>query len=128
MGRIITKVTVANALHPEKSMYFDALVDTGASLLVLPKVWKERLGEFVATRNVKVETADQRAIDGEICGPVSIQIEGFDQIFNEVAFLDMEPSNGGYEPLVGYIVLEQSRVAVDMVGHRLVQTKYMDLK
>ena len=42
--------------------------------------------------------------------------------------LDMQPENGGYEPLLGYIVLEQSQVAVDMVGHRLVRVKHADLK
>jgi hypothetical protein len=40
----------------------------------------------------------------------------------------MQPQDGGYEPLVGYIVLEQSRAAVDMVGHRLVPVKHFDLK
>jgi len=33
-----------------------------------------------------------------------------------------------YEPLAGYIALEQSMAAVDMVGHRLVPVKHMDLK
>ncbi len=33
-----------------------------------------------------------------------------------------------YEPLIGYIVLEQSRAAVDMIGHRLLHVKKMDLK
>jgi len=40
----------------------------------------------------------------------------------------MEPLEGGYEPLLGYLILEQSQVAVDMVGHRLVPVKYIDLK
>ena len=40
----------------------------------------------------------------------------------------MEPSDGIYEPLVGYIVLEQSQAAVDMLGHRLVHVKKVDLK
>jgi len=31
---------------------------------------------------VKLETADQRIIDGEICGPIEVQIEGFDPVFN----------------------------------------------
>ena len=39
----------------------------------------------------------------------------------------MEPRNG-FEPLLGYIVLEQSQAAVDMLGHRLVKVKYLDLK
>ena len=40
----------------------------------------------------------------------------------------MEPVDGFYEPLVGYIVLEQSQAAVDMLGHRLVHIKRLDLK
>ena len=38
------------------------------------------------------------------------------------------PTDGVYEPLIGYIVLGQSQAAVDLVGHRLIHTKRMDLK
>ncbi|HEY3037835.1 MAG TPA: hypothetical protein VGJ66_03810 [Pyrinomonadaceae bacterium] len=40
----------------------------------------------------------------------------------------MKPTDGEYEPLIGYIVLEQSLAAVDMLGYRLVNIKHMDLK
>jgi hypothetical protein len=40
----------------------------------------------------------------------------------------MKPENGIYEPLLGYIVLEQCQAGVDMLGHRLVHIKRMDLK
>ena len=40
----------------------------------------------------------------------------------------MEPENGTYEPLIGYIILEQSQAAVDMMGHRLIHVKRMDMK
>jgi hypothetical protein len=40
----------------------------------------------------------------------------------------MQPEDGQYEPLLGYIVLEQSQAAVDMVGRRLVHVKRLDLK
>jgi hypothetical protein len=43
-------------------------------------------------------------------------------------FLDREPQDGVYEPLIGYIVLEQSQAAVDILGHRLVHVKRTDLK
>jgi hypothetical protein len=49
-------------------------------------------------------------------------------IFNEVAFVEMKPADGEYEPLIGYIVLEQSQAAVDMLGHGLVPIKHMALK
>ena len=128
MSRIVAQVWITNVLDPDCQIRCDILVDTGTSGLALPKVWKERLGKFSVTRVVEMETADQRVISGEVCGPVMIQIEGFDPIFNEVVFIDMEPTNGRYEPLLGYIILEQSRAAIDMVGHRLVQVKHMDLK
>lgn len=41
----------------------------------------------------------------------------------------MEPAEDGfYEPLIGYIILEQLQVAVDMLRHRLLHVKRMDLK
>jgi hypothetical protein len=55
-------------------------------------------------------------------------MEGFRPIYNEVAFVEMKPANGEFEPLIGYIVLEQSLARVDMLGHRLIPIKYMDLK
>jgi len=47
---------------------------------------------------------------------------------NEVLFVDMEPENGDYEPLIGYVILEQSQAAVDTLSHRLIPVKRMDLK
>lgn len=128
MGRIVTSVRIDNALELDKGLRCDALVDTGASMMVLPKAWKDRFGTFVAERSVELETATQSRVHGEVCGPVRIEIEGFDAIFNAVLFLDMQPADGLYEPLVGYIVLEQCQSAVDMVGHRLLHVKTMDLK
>lgn len=128
MGRIVASVVVANALDPTKQLRFDALVDTGAWGLILPSAWKERLGSLSAVRAVELETAEQPLVTGEVGGPVSIQIEGFDRIFSEVAFIDMHPEDGSYEPLIGYTVLQQSRAAVDMVGHRLIAARHWDLK
>lgn len=128
MSRIITSVTISNVNDSSKSIRCDALVDTGASYLVLPKVWKERLGALNSLEEVEFETANQSTIRGEMCVPVQIQLEGFRPIYNEVAFVDMEPEDGVYEPLVGYIVLEQSQAAVDVLGHRLIHVKRMDLK
>ena len=67
-------------------------------------------------------------IQGEVYGPVKIQIEGFHSVHSDVLFIDMEPADGKFEPLVGYIPLEQSGAAVDMLGHRLLHIKHFDLK
>ncbi len=96
--------------------------------MVLPAAWKDRLGDLEPTRIIELETGTQGKLKGEVCGPVRIQIEGFRPIFNEVAFVEMKPADGQYEPLIGYIVLEQSQAAVDILGHRLVPIKHMDLK
>ncbi len=128
MGRIMVSVQVQSVSAPEHAVRCDALVDTGASHLVLPSVWRERLGALDELETVEVETADQRAIQGVVCGPVRIQIEGFRPIYSEVLFVEMAPAHGVYEPLVGYIVLEQCQAAVDMLGHRLIRTRRLDLK
>lgn len=128
VGRIVASVTIENAADVSEVLRCEALVDTGASLMVLPSAWKERLGHLEASSQVDVETATQETITAEVCGPVRIQIEGFRPIFNEVAFVEMSPADGKYEPLIGYIVLEQSLAGVDMIGHRLVPIKHMDLK
>ena len=96
--------------------------------MVLPSAWKDRLGKLGAVTKIEVETATQETVTAEVCGPVRIQIEGFRPIFNEVAFVDMKPDRGEYEPLIGYIVLEQSLAGVDMISHRLVHLKQFDLK
>ena len=79
-------------------------------------------------RSVELETATQEIVTGDVYGPVRIQIEGFQPIFSEVLFVEMKPADGAYEPLIGYIILEQSQAGVDMLGHRLVPIKHMDLK
>lgn len=128
MGRIIASVKIENLADPEARIRCDALVDTGASYMVLPSAWRERLGDLEEMATVTVETATQATVEGTICGPVRIQIEGFRPIYNEVMFVDMEPADGDYEPLIGYVILEQSQAAVDMLGHRLIQVRRMDLK
>jgi len=80
------------------------------------------------SRAVEAGMADHRVVQGERCGPVRIRIDAFDAIAGEVLFLEMAPEDGRYEPLIGYITLEQSRLVVDMVGHRLVRLPHVDLK
>jgi len=128
MGRIISSVQIENLGDPQARIRCDALVDTGTSYMVLPSAWRDRLGDLEEIALVQLETSTQETVQGMICGPVRIKIEGFRPIYNEVLFLDMKPENGNYEPLIGYVILEQSQAAVDMLGHRLVPVKRMDLK
>ncbi len=115
---------------PDKSIQCGMLVDTGAGALILPAAWKERLGEFRRSETVELQLANGEILRGEACWPVEIEIEGFRPVANEVVFLDMdeEDDDGSHEPLLGYVILEQAQAAVDMLGHRLVPVRYIDMK
>lgn len=128
MGRIVVQVRVTTVADAAESVLFDALVDTGASFLVLPRAWRGRFVHLPRLYDVEMETGDQRSVTAEICGPARIEIEGFRPVHGDIAFIDMSPADGEYEPLLGYLPLEQAGIAVDMLGHRLVQAKRMDLK
>lgn len=128
MGRIVVTIDIKNITESGRTMKLDALVDTDTSYLTLPHAWKELFGKFSSEDTIELQNATQKVVKGLVCGPVKIKIEGFRSIYNEVLFIDMEPENGEYEPLLGYIALEQCGAAVDMIGHRLLPVKYMDVK
>ena len=126
MGRIIAQTRVTNLLDESKSVQCGMLVDTGAGALILPAAWKERLGEFPRTETVELLLANGEVVRGEACAPVEIEIEGFRPVVNEAVFVEAENENG--EPLLGYVILEQAQAAVDVLGHRLVPVRYIDMK
>lgn len=128
MGRIISQVVLENALDLEKRIEFSAMVDTGATYLSLPGAWRDKLGDFDKDEPTEIELADGSIQTAQLCGPVRITIDDFTPIYHEVLFLPTIDSNHRPEPLLGYIPLEACRVAVDMLGHRLVPVKYADLK
>ena len=138
MGRIVVQTKVTNLFEEDKFIRCGMLVDTGAGALILPMAWKERLGKFKRTEAVEHQLANQEVLRGEACWPVEIReacwpveirIDGFRPVANEVVFVDMgSKDEGEYEPLLGYVILEQAQAAVDMLGHRLVPVKYIDMK
>ena len=131
MGRIITSVTIENrdGPSPAPAMRVDALVDTGASHMVLPLAWKEKFGVFSSELEDDVQTASQKMETAAICGPAQVTVDGFRNTQTEVVFLNMRPgADGEYLPLVGYTVLELSKIAVDMVGHRLILGRHFEVR
>jgi len=129
MGRIVAQLKLTNFTDPGKALSLSGLVDTGAAYITLPKAWQAALGEMEQLAEIDVEMADQSTKKGCLCGPVRAKLGEFRPIMAEVLFLDMEPDEDGeYEPLIGYIALEQASAAVDMLGHRLVHVKRVDLK
>ena len=129
MGRIIAQTKITNLFDEDKFIQCGMFVDTGAGALILPSAWKERLGEFRRSEAVELLLANRDVVRGEACWPVEIRIEGFRPVSNEVIFVDMEQGeNDEYEPLLGYVILAQAQAAVDMLGHRLVPVRYIDMK
>jgi predicted aspartyl protease len=129
MGEVRVRVTVENAADPSRRIEAVGLVDTGATGLILPAAWKDRLEPLSHVALVDLETVDQRTVTAEVRGPVAIQLDGFRRMLDEVTFVDMQPGpDGGYEPLVGYTVLEKCKVVVDLVTHRLVERRHYLLK
>jgi predicted aspartyl protease len=129
MGRIVTQMKLSNLSDPNMTLSLSALVDTGAAYITLPNAWREKVGEVEQLAEIEVEMADQSLKKGAVCGPLRARIGEFRPIMAEVLFLDMQPDDDGeYEPLIGYIALEQAGAAVDMLGHRLVHVKRVDLK
>ena len=139
MGRIIAQTKVTNLFDETKFVQCGMWVDIGAAALILPAAWRERLGEFPRSEAVELLLANGETVRGEACAPVEIKIDGFRPVVNEVVFVDAaEPDDtaggeavGGSdaeEPLLGYVILEQAQAAVDMLGHRLVPVRYMDMK
>ena len=129
MGRIIVQTRVTNLFDESKFIECGMFVDTGTGALILPVAWKERLGNFMRSEVVELRMANGEVVRGEACWPVEVRIEGFRAVSNEVIFVDIGQEEGdGYEPLLGYVILEQAQAAVDMLGHRLVPVKYIDMK
>ena len=129
MGRIMAQVKIINTFDNNQSLESLMFVDTGSAVIILPKEWKEKLGKPVSCEPIELELANGQVIKGETCSPFKIQVENFRSVFNEVIFMEMEKGRDGkYEPLLGYVPLEQIPVAVDMLGHRLIPLKTIDAK
>ena len=94
----------------------------------LPNAWRPRLGALTVYDTVDVETDSLSVVTGDICGPILLRFGSFRQILAEALFIDMEPADGRYEALLGYIPLEQAQAVVDLGGHRLAKVDRVDLK
>ena len=129
MGRIVVRTKITNLFGKDKFIRCGMLVDTGAGALLLPSAWKQRLGGFEWSETVELPLANREVVHGEACGPVEIRIEGFHPVLNEAVFVDMQSGEDDeYEPLLGYVILEQAQAALDMLDHRLVPVRYIDMK
>jgi clan AA aspartic protease len=112
MGRVVEKIRITNLLDPTKSTEIEALIDTGAMMLVLPQNIVDELG-LRKMREVKVRYANNSREIKAIYGVATVEIEGRAGEFDVLA----EPE--GSQALVGQIILEQLDLIVDPVARKV---------
>ena len=124
MGEIVAKVELENAGdralvdsgHGQESQVrrsnIEAIVDTGAIMLVLPQNVVERLG-LEQQRTVIVTYADERREERPLAGPVTVRIG------NRAMNTDCVVGPPLSEPLIGQIVLEALDLIADCANRTL---------
>jgi clan AA aspartic protease len=113
MGKVMEKVKLVNLLEPTKSVEIEAVIDTGATMLVLPQDIIEELN-LKKMREVKVRYANNKTEVKPIYGIVTVEMCGRAGEFNVLA----EPE--GTQPLVGQIILEQLDLIVDPGARKVI--------
>ena len=90
----------------------DALVDTGAVMLVLPQNVVERLG-LTQQRTAVVTYADDRREERPVAGPVTVEVCG------RFMSTDCVVGSPFSEPLIGQVVLEMLDLIADCTERTL---------
>jgi clan AA aspartic protease len=106
MGKVVETIKITNLLDPAKSVEVEAVIDTGATMLVLPKNVVSQLG-LRKTEEVRVRYADNHVGTKEIYGAVNLELKGRAGIFDVLA------ENEGSQPLIGQIILERLDLVIE---------------
>jgi clan AA aspartic protease len=106
MGKVIEKVKIKNLLDPKKSIKVEAVIETGATMVVLPREIVKKLG-LKRIRKVKVKYANNKTESKSIYGVVTIEIKGRTGNFDVLAEAE------GSQPLIGQVPLEVLDLVVD---------------
>jgi len=106
MGKVFERVKIANVFDPSKFIEIDALIDTGATMVVLPQDMVNKLGLRKA-REVKVRYANNKVEIKPVYRAVVIEILGREGTFDVIC------EEEGSQPLIGQVVLEVLDLVVD---------------
>jgi len=106
MGKVVEKVKVTNFKVPSKSIEIEAVIDTGATMSVLPMDLIQKLG-LEKIDEVNVSYADNSVKRKEVYGWVILEIAGRKAVF------DVLVENEGAQPLIGQIVLERLDLVIE---------------
>ncbi len=106
MGKVIEKVKITNLLEPARTIEVEAVIDTRATMVVLPQNVVGQLG-LRKIREVRVKYANNKTELKSIYGVVTIEIKGRTGNFDVLAEVE------GSQPLIGQVVLEILDLVVD---------------
>ena len=106
MGKVIEKVKFTSLFDQTKSAEIEAVIDTGATMVVLPQNIVDNLG-LKRIRETKVRYANNKTELKSIYGVVTIEIKGRTGNFDVLAEAE------GSQPLIGQVVLEILDLVVD---------------
>jgi len=106
MGKVVEKVKVTNFKVPSKSIEIEAVIDTGATMSVLPMDLIQKLG-LEKIDEVNVRYADISVKRKEVYGWVILEIAGRKAVFDVLA------ENERAQPLIGQIVLERLDLVIE---------------
>jgi clan AA aspartic protease len=113
MGKVIEKIKITNLLDSTKSVEVEAVIDTGATMFVLPQNLVDELG-LKKIRDAKVKYANNKVESKWVYGAVSIELKGRTGIFEVLA------EETGSQPLVGQIILEALDLIVEPTTRTLI--------
>jgi clan AA aspartic protease len=100
-------------LDSTKSVEVEAVIDTGATMFVLPQNLVDELG-LKKIRDAKVKYANNKVESKWVYGAVSIELKGRTGIFEVLA------EETGSQPLVGQIILEALDLIVEPTTRTLI--------
>lgn len=106
MGKVIEKAKITNLIDPTKSVEIETVIDTGATMVVLPQNIVDKLG-LKRIREVKAKYANNRVELKSIYGVVTIEIKG------RIGNFDVLAEAKDSQPLIGQVVLEILDLVVD---------------
>ena len=113
MGKVVEKVKLTSLFEQEKSLEVEAVIDTGATMVVLPRDIVEELG-LRKMREVKVRYANNKVETKPIYGVVNIELKG------RSANLDVLVEEKGSQPLMGQVLLELLDLIVEPKTRKLI--------
>ena len=108
MGKVVEKMKLTNLFDLSKTKEIEAVIDTGATMLVLPQ---DIVGEMGLRRvgERRVRYANNQIQLKPVYRGVILELKGRDGIFDVLGEVE------GSEPLIGQIVLEALDLIVDPI-------------